>query len=359
MDASRGSYSDDFRPRRLARVASAAARLARAFPESSPLGLLGVIAVRCGKAETLSPLGAAPGLAVEELLRLGRRGALGGGLLGPGAAAAAGDWSLFSGLTAALDVLETAPAHGRREILVLCSSLPSVDATAPAEAARRAARLGVRVSAVGLGGEVRALRRACSVTPGGALVVAESEAALQDAVLAHISPPEASALDRPPQSFPVGFAAPVPAEAGPGLVGPGAEVRRGGWSCPRCLARAAGLPGPCFCCGLLLVGREHLAQSLRHLFVPAPFERAPGSTGHADNDDDVAAAGPAAPTVGPAPSSPAASCAGCFGPIGGASGCGAAWTCTACRCVVCAACEADITELLHVCPGCCARRGGD
>ena len=49
------------------------------------------------------------------------------------------------------------------------------------------------------------------------------------------------------------------------------ELRAGGFSCPRCLARTAELPSKCHVCGLTLVSSPHLARSYHHLFPVKPF----------------------------------------------------------------------------------------
>lgn len=159
LDLSAAANDADMKPTRLRMVAALAAQFVRDFFDHNPLSQLCVVALRDGKVHRVSELGASPELHARELARL---------QVGSGVA------SLQRLLDDALAVLRNAPPYGLREVLLLSSSLCTVDEGDVFTSSAACVRAKVRVSAVGMGGEVHVLRRVSRET-GGTYAVARNE----------------------------------------------------------------------------------------------------------------------------------------------------------------------------------------
>jgi len=303
-----GSAAPTAKTRHAVLLATAIAYV-REYYDQNPISHLGIVLLKDGQAQLVSPLGGSPGAHL---------GALQGPALGPGSCG--GNASLMNGLECAGRSLSAAPAHGSREVLVLTCSLRSDDPGDLMGAAEGAASIGVRVSAVGLAGaEVYAVRRICEIT-GGSYAVASDGGHLRRLVRGHCVPPISVVSDNEKESddgdnhdkqnhnrrqngstnkrkgkrscayvkmgFPTRETTAVAVEgkngsegtdvAVPTLVHSGGDRKifsRTGYACPQCKAKVLELPTDCPVCGLKLVLAPHLARSFHHLFpVPAFVE---------------------------------------------------------------------------------------
>jgi len=183
-----GSAAPTAKTRHAVLLATAIAYV-REYYDQNPISHLGIVLLKDGQAQLVSPLGGSPGAHL---------GALQGPALGPGGCG--GNASLMNGLECAGRSLSAAPAHGSREVLVLSCSLRSDDPGDLMGAAEGAASIGVRVSAVGLAGaEVYAVRRICEIT-GGSHAVASDGGHLRRLVRGHCVPPISVVSDNEKES---------------------------------------------------------------------------------------------------------------------------------------------------------------
>uniref|UniRef100_A0A7S4MU47 General transcription factor IIH subunit n=1 Tax=Odontella aurita TaxID=265563 RepID=A0A7S4MU47_9STRA len=386
------------------------------YYDQNPLSHLGIIAVRDGEAEMLTPLSGsrrAHGLAlvaardeINQSMASGKDG---------------GEFSLQNGLEVAGRSLGHVPRHGSREVLVLAGALSTCDpGDVLVDTLPRLRAAGVRVSCVALAAEMHVCRKIAEET-GGVVGVCMDREHLRDLVMGQCVPPPSrpgdgdsdggdrggrgkrmKRCDFVKMGFPTRESSAVPT-----LIHATRDKKlfaKTGYLCPRCKAKASELPTDCAVCGLKLVLAPHLARSFHHLFPVPPFAEVP-------EEVDVAPAGEGGMRAGtipvPTPSAAVAivssstvnsggrivdindsllvssndcdrCCYACLKPIGvrplevKASKKGRNSTakqqrpgrpsgnpvetlrfqCPDCQNVFCADCDAFLHETLHNCPGC-------
>jgi transcription initiation factor TFIIH subunit 2 len=343
LDLSRAAGLQDMRPVRAAAMAAAAEAFVRAFFDENPLSQLGVVALRDGVATQLTELSSSAEAHVAAL-----RASLD----------TSGDASLQNALDLSTAALSAAPPYGHREVLILLAALSTCDPGDVAASGRAAAAARVRVSVVGLAAEVHVCR-ALSRATGGTYGVALDEEHLGRLMLAHAPPPPAAPGAAGASLVRMGFPARAPdAPGAAAFLGERAELRAGGFECPRCRARVAALPCQCHVCGLTLVSSPHLARSYHHLFPVPPFEEvgAPALPAAAGVGGSGGEGVPGVEEALPPEVAGQPHCYGCLAPLGGGRGGGgggaSALRCPGCRRLFCADCDAFVHEQLHNCPAC-------
>jgi len=366
LDLSDASNTTDMKPSRLRVALSAAIHFVRDFYDNNPLSQLSILAVADGRASRVSEPGQSPEAQVAKLRAILDRGRGGG------------HFSLQQCLDESFAVLRGAPPYGHREVVLALSSLSSHDQMDDWDVFKsiaQCARAKVRVSVVGVGGELHIIRR-CARDTGGSYQVATSEARLRELLEEHLVPP-AAAMDAPASLVEMGFAERNAESGPPGFVGPECRVESGGFTCPRCRARVREIPARCHVCRLLLISSPHLAMSYHHLFPTRPFVevdpddvrdrvapaeapkenlRMAGATGLEDWSEDEEM--PEVLTVDPAP--PPVTCYGCGKPVGSGVGAGhgagagaeICLQCQGCKKAFCFLCDQMVHTQLHNCPGC-------
>jgi transcription initiation factor TFIIH subunit 2 len=259
VDLSSAAAGHDLRPNRTAAMLMAARQFVRAYFEANPLSHLGLVLLRDGRAERLSDLGCSPDALVERLQT--------------GCPDPKGDLSLQNGLELCTALLAHCPPYGHREVVLLLAALSTVD-PGDASAAIRAARdAKVRVSVVGVAGEVYVFKKAAAST-GGTYAVALDEPHLRELLRAHAPPPPAPSSRVAAQLVRMGFptrASQDPA-TGQAIAGRDARLKAGSYCCPRCRSRCEELPTSCHVCGLTLISSAQLARSYHHLFPVRPYD---------------------------------------------------------------------------------------
>ncbi|GBG75993.1 hypothetical protein CBR_g21234 [Chara braunii] len=325
VDFSNSAAEVDFKPSRMAVVANVVELFVREFFDQNPLSHLGIIVIRNGLANRLTELSGSPEAHIAAL-RSNME--------------CSGDASIQNALEAARGSLSVIPSYGHREVLLLCSSLCTVDPGDIMETLEQCKKAKIRCSIIGLSAEVYICRLLCEKT-GGLYAVALTEQHLRDLVLDHSPPPPALAETASANLVRMGFPQ-RQAEMSAAICSCHRELRLGGgYSCPRCKCRVCDLPTECPICNLTLVSSPHLARSYHHLFPVPPFEEVSGI------DSTSASA-----NVGGAGGLHAA----CFAcqqplPVSGSSE-GVRLMCTRCKQHFCFDCDFYIHESLHNCPGC-------
>mmetsp|Transcript_15614 Transcript_15614/g.46061 ORF Transcript_15614/g.46061 Transcript_15614/m.46061 type:complete len:458 (-) Transcript_15614:390-1763(-) len=263
IDLSRASSAQDMRPNRLSVMLRVAKAFVRNFFDQNPLSQLGIVLMREGLAERLTDLSGSPESQIK--------------CLSSASLTAGGNASLQNALELTAGMLAAVPPYGNREALFLFASLSTCDPGNVFTAVKACTDARVRVSVVGVAAEVYVCRRMADDT-GGRYAIALGEAHLEELLLAHSSPPPATAGRAGVQLVQMGFPQ-RSTEDQAGAVHVGADVRlmAAGYTCPRCKARAGELPSSCHVCGLTLIASPHLARSYHHLFPVPPFDEVPSA----------------------------------------------------------------------------------
>lgn len=256
------------------------------FYDQNPLSHLGIVAIRDGEAEMLTPLSGsrrAHGLALAAA-----RDEINASLASGGDG---GEFSLQNGLEVAGRSLGHVPRHGSREVLVLAGALSTCDpGDVLVDTLPRLKAAGVRVSCVALAAEMHVCRKIAEET-GGVMGVCLNRDHLRDLVTGQCVPPPSRPdaddgdgdggdghrrvrrCDFVKMGFPMRESSAVPT-----LIHATRDRKlfaKTGYLCPRCKAKASELPTDCAVCGLKLVLAPHLARSFHHLFPVPPFGEVP------------------------------------------------------------------------------------
>ncbi|CAG9466272.1 unnamed protein product [Pedinophyceae sp. YPF-701] len=261
FDLSEAATQTDMRQPRAQIFKEALTRFARQFFELNPLSQLGLMIARDRETKRVLELSSSPS-ALEAALQKALSDRPGGRL------------SAQTALDATVAALSSMPVYGLRECLLLLSSLGTQDAGDIFETLEVVKREKIRVSVVGVGGEVRVLRKIADAT-SGTYTVHASEAQLTDAVLSHCQPPAATQRQAPASLVQMGFPSQRLGLSAVSFLGPECIIAPGGCKCPQCCARVQSLPCQCHVCGITLMSSPHLAKSYHHLFPVQPFRDVP------------------------------------------------------------------------------------
>ncbi|PNH05866.1 General transcription factor IIH subunit 2, partial [Tetrabaena socialis] len=263
----------------------------------------------------------------------------------------AGDASLQNALDLSVSLLRSLPPYGHREVLVLFAALATCDPGSVLDSMKACKDNNIRVSVVGVAAEVYVCRRVTEVT-GGSYGVALNEAHLEQLLLAHSTPPPATAVQARAELVRMGFPQRSTEEASSAVfVGQDVRLLAGSYTCPRCKSRVPELPCECHTCGLTLISSPHLARSYHHLFPVPPYSE--DSEERAAEAEVVLRAQPAMREE--VTTSTGVYCFGCLREVSrpGATGqLHLTLRCGQCKQVFCFECDAYVHEQLHNCPGC-------
>ena len=218
LDLSAEAHNTDLRPSRLGAALQALVIFVRAFFDANPLSQMAILATTEGRALTISPMDSSPETHISALRQV---------------RTASGQPSFGASLELATSILSQSPPYGFRECILLPLSLLSVDKNDIESTIAQAAAQRVHVSATGIGGELRVLRHACTVTRGQ-YFIARDEAHLGELLELHMRPPATARGDVPPKLVHMGFAEGARRDARPGFVGADRALTSGGFTCPRC-----------------------------------------------------------------------------------------------------------------------------
>ncbi|KAL7561656.1 hypothetical protein ACA910_018546 [Epithemia clementina (nom. ined.)] len=293
----------------------------QAYFDENPLSHLGIILVRNGEAELLTPLSGNPQphkRALQSVVDYVTSSSSSGG--GPNNNG--GEFSLQNGLEVAGRSLGHQPRHGSREIVVIAAALSTCDpgCNLVTDTLPRLQQARIRVSNFALCAEMYVSRKLATET-GGCCGVCLDRTQFREWLLNQTVPPPtllvangdgndgtlaAASCEMVLMGFPSRTVNAVPSlvhaaaggSRGSGITTPGSLGGGGGgdggsvwfartaYTCPQCQAMNAELPTECAVCGLKLVLAPHLARSFHHLFPVPPFAEVVALQDHGSGDDN-------------------------------------------------------------------------
>jgi len=223
--------------------------------DQNPISQMGIIVTRNGIAEKLTELSGNASKHADSLLNIEE----------------GGQPSLQNALHMAGVTMNVLPTYGSKEILIIYGSLSTCDPGDIYETIDKLSKSKIRVSVVGWGAEVYILRKIASETQG-IYNVASNQAHFQELLHDH-SPPPPTLINNVSISANLvcmGFPQKQPINALSFCLCH-QELRKGGYTCPKCESKWCNLPADCTVCGLPLVASPHLARSYHHLFPLSSF----------------------------------------------------------------------------------------
>mmetsp|Transcript_15705 Transcript_15705/g.47505 ORF Transcript_15705/g.47505 Transcript_15705/m.47505 type:complete len:449 (+) Transcript_15705:234-1580(+) len=360
VDASRAALTADImRPTRLGAAIAACSEFVVAFFAANPVSSLAIAKAQNGGAARLSRLSGSQRTHLEALKSLSSRQHF----------PPSGDFSLSAALEEARSTLAKTPDYGKREILLVVSSLATRDGEDLfAKTTKRLRQLNISFNVVALSGGETHVFKELARSLNGSFTVALDRGHFGKLLAAHVPPPKVTREEdeeqrrkpkKPPTLVEMGFPTLKVDAEHPKLCAIAVETTSSDkntlqlewktktYTCPRCAARVASLPCSCPVCDLPLVSAPHLAASYHHLFPVPRFTEV-------NLLEQAASFGPSA------------RCYGCFDPLvpEGFSGDDAkaaglfVYVCPKTNTPFCAACDEYIHTSLHNCPACDDDRGG-
>ncbi|KAI9685595.1 MAG: hypothetical protein M1822_004453 [Bathelium mastoideum] len=245
LDLSDAMSEKDFKPTRYLLTLRYTLAYIREFFEQNPISQLALVGMRDGLARPISDLSGNPTAhltAVRELLAKASADAAAGNASGAGQ----GSPSLQNALEMSCAMLQGAPSHGTREVVVVLGALLTSDPGDIYATIRRCARERLRVSVIGLGARLYICGEIVSRTNGGddsGYGVAVDETSLRDLLMATTTPPEIRGEGGQGPSalaslLKMGFPNRI-AEEVPSLCACHNKPVSGGYQCPQCMVKYA------------------------------------------------------------------------------------------------------------------------
>lgn len=258
LDLSFAMVEKDLRPTRYLLTIRYASEFVTEYFEQNPISQLGIIGMRDGIAVRISDMSGNPTEHIEKLKKLREQ-------------QPQGNPSLQNALEMSRAALFHAPSHGTREILIIYGALLSSDPGDINETMQALITDRIRVSIVGLAGEVFICTELCKKTNAGDdgnYKVALNEQHFRELVMALCTPPVTRTKKQSQSSLlMMGFPSRT-SGAGKSMsfCACHSKLTRGGYLCSRCDSKVCSLPAECPACGLTLILSTHLARSYHHLF---------------------------------------------------------------------------------------------
>lgn len=314
VDLSRGMTNKDWKPHRLACVSDVLQHFVRDYFDQNPISQLGLIGIKGMKSERLSDLSGNPKNHIERIKE---------------AVAVDKEPSLQNALDIAKAALKIVPSYGSREIIVIYGSLVTADPGDIFQTLSALKRENIRVSFLGIGAEMRLLRKISDDTNGTYFVALDANHL--KALMGRFtipSPTVASNASRFATLVEMGF--PQRRSGALSLCTCHQSFTTIGYLCPRCKSKSCDLPTVCQICNLPLVSSPHLSRSYHHLFPIVKFKSMTSS------QVDSKAQG---------------TCFGCLITLQYALD-DSAFQCPTCFHYFCSECDEFIHHSHHNCPGC-------
>jgi transcription initiation factor TFIIH subunit 2 len=248
----------DLRPTRYLLTIRYASEFVTEFFEQNPISQLGIIGMRDGIAVRISDMSGNPTEHIEKLKLLREQ-------------EPQGNPSLQNALEMSRAALFHAPSHGTREIFIIYGALLSSDPGDIHETIASLIKDRIRVSVVGLAGQVFICSELCKRTNAGDdgnYSVALNEQHFRELVMALTTPPVTRTKQQSNSMLlMMGFPSrTLGAGKTMSFCACHSKLTRGGYLCTRCDSKVCSLPAECPACGLTLILSTHLARSYHHLF---------------------------------------------------------------------------------------------
>ncbi|CAJ0950037.1 unnamed protein product, partial [Mesorhabditis belari] len=309
VDCSRFMQDKSLMPSRLAATIKIVTQFLDKFFELNPIAQVGLIVCKDRKAERIVPLTGNVRQLVTALTSINELQCM-------------GDFSLQNALRLALTNLKDLPKHFSREVLVIMSSLTSVDPGNIFSTIENVQASAVRCSVIGLAAELFVCSQLAKLTKGKYSVVLDSSH-FELEINSHATPPSTGKTLQC-NAVEVGFPKHESVEREIScLCHSSGPISKRGYECPRCGGRYCSIPVECRVCRLTLVAAPQLARAFRHLLPLPPFRRIDANT--------------------------EASCFACHRKFAASS---SAFECKQCAERFCIDCDIFLHESLYICPGC-------
>ena len=307
-----GVHTRDLLPDRLTNIVENCYEFVAAFFEQCPLGRLGLVVTREGRAEKLSRLQVgAPNLlhAIDTSIR---------------DTCGSGNGTLQNCLEICLSELKTQPPVSTREVLILWASNSSTDPGDVFKTIDTIREERVICNVVGLGGQVRVLQALAERT-GGEYSVPADETHFRKLVMDHAKPPGVDA-EQPRAAKPGFVKMGFPQKSASAYVIANNTAQGDCFVCPQCGAATPGLPAMCAICSMTLLSAAHVARSFYSLRPPLQMK--------------------------PLPTPEATHCVGCSEVLNDKTTGTGSFQCEKCDSPLCEPCSNYVVQKLHLCPGC-------
>lgn len=285
LDVSKAALKQDYKPTRITAILYEMANFINNFYENNPLGNLGIITTKDKKAMINCPLSSSangnnPKNVLREIQNLIQLDADN---------FCTGEPSIQTSLLKAASYLSNLSTHFSREVLLVMSSLNTMDNGDIDSTIRLLQKNNIKVNIIHLSCEIEFCKNLAKNT-GGKLVIPKDSMGFEEALLKFTYPDELKSLNvthpeiQPTSVIKMGFPS---AQKNSGLNGKMttilrptinstqlesvSKISKSSYQCPRCKLYINILPIKCPTCGLQLITSTYLAKNYHHLFSIPEF----------------------------------------------------------------------------------------
>ncbi|EDO17630.1 hypothetical protein Kpol_1004p2 [Vanderwaltozyma polyspora DSM 70294] len=328
LDCSEAMAEKDLRPNRNVMSIQYAIDFTHEFFDQNPISQLGIVIMKNGLAQLLTPVSGNPQEHIDALKSIRRQ-------------EPKGNPSLQNALEMARGLLLPVPAHCTREVLIVFGGLSSTDPGDIHQTIQSLVEEKIRVKVIGLSAQVAICQELCKATnynDDSFYRIILDETHFKELFDEAVTPLPVNKINKGFTLVKMGFPTRV-FEDSPSFCACHSKLVYGGYFCPNCQNKVCSLPIVCPCCDLMLILSTHLARSYHHLMPLKTFSEVP----HTENF----------------PTDNCFSCQIRFPVLRnqktGELLTSSRYRCTDCKQDFCIDCDVFIHEVLHNCPGCEAK----
>ncbi|CCE63386.1 hypothetical protein TPHA_0E02960 [Tetrapisispora phaffii CBS 4417] len=266
LDCSEVMSEKDLRPNRNAMSIQYAIDFIQEFFDENPISQLGIVIMRNGLANLLSPIGGNPQAHIDALKSIRRE-------------EPKGNPSLQNALEMARGLLLPVPSHCTREVLIVFGGLSSTDPGDIHQTIQSLVNEKIRVKVIGLSAQVAICKELCKATnydDESFYRVILDEVHFKELYDEAVTPLPVNKINKAFTLVKMGFPTRV-FEENPTFCACHSKLVYGGYFCPNCNSKVCSLPTVCPCCDLMLILSTHLARSYHHLMPLKTFSEVPTS----------------------------------------------------------------------------------
>ena len=266
LDMSKSMLENDFTPNRHQLSTVMLEKFTEEFFDRNPIAQLGLVATRNKFCEIIIDLCGNKRKILAEIKKVRSMNC-------------EGEASLYNSFKQALKLFKNVPQHISKEVIVIFSSLSTIDPHNLLQMVDEMKKANVKCSIVGLSASLYVCQKICKETQGR-YEVAMDETHFHSIMEDHLIPPIALTNQA---SFLVKMGFPELDSSPPVLSiscichadDPEKSKNSPGYLCPQCSSKYCELPIDCLVCSLTLASSAHLARSYHHLFPLEPFSDIP------------------------------------------------------------------------------------
>ncbi|KAL0214417.1 hypothetical protein P9112_006601 [Eukaryota sp. TZLM1-RC] len=253
IDCSSAALLNDIRPNRLEVFRSSLTTFISPFLSENALSQICLIAIKDGKAIKITDF-------------TSNTSVLSSAISSKQLDVGMGNFSLQNGLSLSAELLQPLPTYASKEVLVLCSSISTVDPSDLLTTAKQLAESSIRVFMFSLGASVFAFEKVCSDTKGRFEVI-QSVNQLPKLLSELITPPPS--LTSSINHIMIGF----PSRKEPTFCqnSISSPLQLVSYECPQCVSKVPSIPSICPVCSLHLVASSNLLHANHHLYGGREF----------------------------------------------------------------------------------------